>query len=286
MKVFFPRQVYRGPLRAVVLDWAGTTVDFGCCAPTAVFQEVFRREGITISTAEARGPMGMHKQDHLRAICQLPEVREQWQRLRRGAPTEEDVVRMYEQFIPLQLETVAHYAEPIDGCLKTMSALRRRGIKIGSNTGYDRAMMEVLTAAASRHGYAADEMVCSSDVPRGRPAPWMALEVARRLDVYPLASMVKVDDTVPGIAEGRNAGMWTVGVAATGNEVGLTRDAFSQLEAGERSAMIEAATQRLAGGGAHYVIDGIGDLMLCIEDIERRLAEGETPHALPTPVHQ
>ena len=46
---------------AVIFDWAGTVVDFGSRAPAGAFVEVFRRHGVAISIAEARGPMGSEK---------------------------------------------------------------------------------------------------------------------------------------------------------------------------------------------------------------------------------
>lgn len=68
-----------GQLKAVIFDWAGTMVDYGCFAPVAVFIEVFKRQGIAISTAQARAPMGLEKRDHIRAIAQQPEISAQWQ---------------------------------------------------------------------------------------------------------------------------------------------------------------------------------------------------------------
>ena len=49
----------------VIFDWAGTTVDCGSIAPVAAFLEGFRRRGVSVSVAEARGPMGVHKGAHL-----------------------------------------------------------------------------------------------------------------------------------------------------------------------------------------------------------------------------
>ncbi len=59
---------YAGPLRAVVLDWAGTTVDFGCMAPVATFVQAFEDSGVPITVEEARAPMGMPKWQHIQAI--------------------------------------------------------------------------------------------------------------------------------------------------------------------------------------------------------------------------
>jgi phosphonoacetaldehyde hydrolase len=111
----------------------------------------------------------------------------------------------------------------------------------------------------------------------GRPKPWMAAEVAAALDAWPLAAVVKVDDTLPGIGEGLHAGMWTVGVARTGNELGLDEAEAAALPADELAARLAAARARFAGAGAHYVINSVADLLPVIDDIERRLAAGETP---------
>lgn len=268
---------YQGPVQAVIFDWAGTTVDHGCLAPALVFVEVFRRRGIRIEMSQAREPMGMHKRDHLRVIAQMPSVVEAWQRVHGAPPDEAAIDAMYAEFIPLQIECIGRYADPIPGVLDLVTALRERDVKIGSNTGYNRAMMDVLVPAAAEAGYAPDCVVCSSDVPVGRPAPWMALENARQLDVYPMSAVVKVDDTAPGIEEGLNAGMWTVAVAETGNEVGLGYEDLQALDPQQRQVRARAAARRLAQAGAHYVIDGVGDLLPCLDDIQRRLASGESP---------
>jgi phosphonoacetaldehyde hydrolase len=184
---------------------------------------------------------------------------------------------MFEQFVPLQVACLADYSELIPGCLETIAAIRGRGMKIGSTTGYTTEMMAVLTDQAKRQGYEPDATVCAADVPEGRPAPWMCLENARRLGVYPMESIVKVDDTVPGIEEGLNAGMWTIGLARTGNEMGLREQEISALTADDLRRRIGRAYQRMTQGGAHYVVDGIGDVPACLDDIQRRLADGEKP---------
>ena len=70
---------YRGKIQAVLLDWAGTTMDFGCMAPAVVFVEVFKRQGVPITMEEARAPMGAHKRVHIQRITELESVRRRWQ---------------------------------------------------------------------------------------------------------------------------------------------------------------------------------------------------------------
>ena len=65
-------------IKAIVFDWAGTTIDFGSCAPAAVFQQVFRQRGIDISIEQAREPMGMAKREHIAAIANMRPVQDAW----------------------------------------------------------------------------------------------------------------------------------------------------------------------------------------------------------------
>lgn len=274
---FRSHRSYIGGVQAVILDWAGTTVDFGSFAPTAVFVRLFERHGVAITPTHARSGMGLMKKDHLRAILQLPEVRAAWEAVH-GAPAgDADVDRLYADFEPLQIDVVADYARPIPGLLETVAFIRSRGWKIGTTTGYTRPMMEALAQAARAYGYEPDAIVTPSDAPAGRPYPWMCYKLAIELQVYPMAAMVKVGDTLPDIEEGLNAGMWTVGVALTGNMVGLSEAEFAQLSAEEVAALRREVGARFFAAGAHYVIDSIADLPPVLERIDARVRNGEEP---------
>ncbi len=268
---------YRGPIQAVLLDWAGTTMDHGCIAPAVVFIEVFKRQGVPIAMEEARAPMGAHKRVHIQRITELDGVRARWRAKFGRLPTDDDVERMFKAFVPLQVECLSDYSELIPGALDAVKAVRKRGIKIGSTTGYNTEMMAVNLRDAKKQGYEPDVTVCASDVPMGRPYPFMCLLNAIKLQVSPVEACVKVDDTRPGIEEGLNAGMWTVGLAMSGNEIGLSLKDLKALPRAERETKRAGAYTRMYQTGAHYVVDGIGDLMPCLDDIERRLAAGEKP---------
>lgn len=274
---FHFRRRYHGPLQAVLFDWAGTTVDYGCFSPTAPFIKVFAARGVTVTLEQARGPMGLMKRDHLRALTQLPEVAAQWQAAHGRPPAEADIEAMFAEFVPLQLTVLADFAAPIPGVIETVAELRRRGLKIGSTTGYTREMMDVLVPEAARRGYAPDAWVCSTDVPAGRPYPWMAFQNVMRLNVYPMEAVVKIGDTVPDIEEGLNAGMWTVGVALTGNELGLTEAEVAALSPEARRQRLTPIYRKLYQAGAHYVVDSVADCLPVLGEIEKRLASGERP---------
>jgi phosphonoacetaldehyde hydrolase len=274
---FSYKRSYRGPIEAVLLDWAGTTMDFGCMAPAVVFVEVFKRKDVPISVEEARAPMGAHKRVHIQRITELDSVRRRWQQAHGRPPNDDDVSAMFAEFVPLQLECLSTYSALIPGTLEAVAALRARGIKIGSTTGYLTEMMKINLRDAKRQGYEPDATVCAADVPAGRPYPYMCLQNVIKLGVSTVQACVKIDDTVPGVEEGLNSGMWTIGLAVSGNEVGMMLDEWNALPEAEKRAKRQRAHTRMWQCGAHYVVDTIADVMPCIDDIQARIHRGEAP---------
>lgn len=275
--MFTYQRRYRGPVKAVIFDWAGTTVDFGCMAPAAVFQRIFEEAGVPVSIAEARAFMGQHKRDHIAAMLAEDSLRRRWCERHGAEPTDADVDRLFGNFVPQQLAALADHRDLIPGAVDAIGFLRDRGIPVGSTSGYTREMMDMVAPAAAEQGYAPDTVICVSDVPRGRPSPFMAQLAMQRLDVWPVSAVVKVGDTVSDVEEGLNAGMWTVSTAVSGNEVGLPLDEWRTLPADRQAALRKTAETRLRRAGAHLVIDSVADLPAAIQTIETWMANGETP---------
>lgn len=276
MNTFF-RHSYNGPIKAVILDWAGTTVDYGSFAPTTVFVQLFEKRGIKISHEEARSGMGLMKKEHLRKIFSIPSVAQAWHVKHGEEPTQADVENMFKDFIHLQTSVLQEYAMPIPGLLDVIAELRARSIKIGSTTGYIRSMMDILAPEAKKNGYQPDCIVCPDEGPAGRPYPWMCFQNAIQLGVFPMHAMLKVGDTLPDIEEGLNAGTWTVGVSLTGNLLGLNEEEVKALSVSEKQKVCERIGSQLYAAGAHFVIDGIWDLPKVLDEIESRLSRGERP---------
>lgn len=265
---------YAGPLKLAVLDLAGTFLDFGSCAPAGTFVELFARKGITVSDAEARGPMGTHKRDHIAALCALNGVQKQWKSRYGHVPSSADIDALYAAFIPLQIEALPRYSALIPGAREAVAALRRRGLRIAFTTGYSREMMNIVLADAQKQGLTMDAAVCASDVPTGRPAPWMAMECERLTAIYPPAACIKLGDTIVDIEEGRNAGMWSVGVAVTGNMTGLSLVDWEALASEAQQARRRRARRAMLDAGAHAVIDSIAELPCLVDSINKLMAKG------------
>lgn len=265
------------PVKAVLFDLAGTTVDYGSLAPVGAVREVFRSRGVELSSEEARGPMGMAKRDHLLAVAAIPSVAARWGEAH-GRPIETaDVDAMYSDFLPLQERIIREYSQVIPGVAPAVQRLRQQGVKIGATTGYTRRLLSIVCEQAAEQGFRPDVVLGAEDVPRGRPAPFLIYAAAVQLDVYPLSSIVNVDDTAVGVAAGRNAGCWSVGVSRTGSCVGLSEEEVRMRSPAEIAERVARADERLREAGAHFVVESVAHILPVIHEIERLIACGTHP---------
>ena len=264
-------------LKAAILDWAGTVVDHGSRAPMGAFVRAFAELGVAISVADARGPMGMAKWDHINAVGRSPNVAAAWRAKHGRDFGNADVDAIFDVFEPMNVAAIKDHADIIPGALAAIADMRRRGMKIGSTTGYTRPIMAELAPIAAKAGYVPDVTVCAGDLPEGRPSPLMMWHAMAALGAWPAETVVKVDDTPPGIGEGVNAGTWTVGLALTGNIAGFSAEELAALAESDRAAIRARATKEMRDAGADFVIDSIATLPAVLDEIEGRLAAGKQP---------
>jgi len=259
------------PVKAVVFDWAGTMIDFGCMAPVQALVEVFAGEGLALSVAEARRDMGKAKLDHLRALLADPQVAPRWVALKGSPASEADVDRLYARLEPAMKAAAANSSRLIPGAAEVAAGLRALGVRIGSGTGYTREMMTDIIPAAAAQGYAPEVVVCAGETPSGRPAPLMTWKALIALDAWPASACIKVDDAPVGIEEGRLAGCWTVGLTGSGNGVGLDLETYAALAAAERRERLAAAEAPLRAAGADFVIEDVSALMPVVHEIAAKV---------------
>lgn len=248
----------------VIFDWAGTMVDFGCEAPVKALLEAFSAEGVIVDEAAARRDMGKAKRDHVSGMMAYPPVAAAWQARHDRAADSADIERIMMRLGPLMRDHAAAASTLIPGARETFEKLRAAGLKIGSSTGYTREMMEPVLARAAEQGYAPQHLVCSGETPAGRPSPLMIYKACAELGVWPLSRVLKVDDAEAGIAEGKAAGAFTVGVAS-GNTLGLSLNAFQTLSPSERAGKLAAARQVLSDAGADLVLDSVADFIPALQ---------------------
>ena len=248
------------PTRLVVFDMAGTIVDHGCMAPIAAIMEAFASCSITISVAEARGPMGLHKRDHIREVLRTEAVSRRWRQQHERDWTEDDVEQMYLRLLPRQAEIALEHAELVPAAMQCLDWLREHEIKVAATTGYPRSVADPILQRLAANGFAVDASCCADEVPAGRPQPWMIFRVMEQLEVYPPAMVVKVGDTVPDMQAGLNAGAKTIGVTETGSEFGLSAAELEALPAGQRESRHAEVEAKLRQAGAQGVIRSLLEL--------------------------
>ncbi len=280
MSNYVYKKTYRGPVRAAILDWSGTTADAYVIAPAVVFVEVFRKFGVPITMQEARKPMGLRKDLHIKALTEIPRIKRAWKDKYGKNPDQTDVDEMFKDFVPMQLACLRKYTTLLPGTVETVNKLRTElHVKIGVTTGFTKEMVDVLLEEAALQGYIPDASVAGDEVEHGaRPKPFMVYRNLDLLDVHPIQSVVKVDDTVSGCNEGTEAGCWSVGIARWSNymDVDSLEDA-EKLTPEDIEYKLKITREILEKSGAHYVINELSELPDVIEDINERLARGESP---------
>jgi phosphonoacetaldehyde hydrolase len=265
-------------LQGVIFDWAGTVVDFGSLGPMRIFIEALATFDIVVTPAQAAAPMGRSKREHIESLLLEPAIAAQWRERFGHDATQRDVEAIYARFLPMQIERIGAHSQPIPGAPQTLALLRQRGLKLGSCSGYPRQVMEVLIPLARKSGIEFDHVVAGDDLSAGgRPGAYMALSNVIALRLHDVRECVKVDDTVSGVEEGRNAGMWSVGVALSGAGAGLTLEEYRAASPAALAAVRTRVTEPLAKAGAHFVVDTVAELPQTLEAIERRMRQGERP---------
>ena len=253
-------------IKAVIFDWAGTTVDYGCMAPVRAFVEVFKQYGIEPTIKEVREPMGMLKIDHIRTMLKLERIRELWKETHGREPGEEEAQALYQIFEENLLKILSDYADPKPGVVETVKRLRRSGIKIGSTTGYTDKMMEIIVPKAREKGYEPDVWFSSdSTAQKGRPYPYMIFRNIEALGIKKVRRVLKVGDTVSDIKEGKNAGVWSAGIVVGSSEMGLTQQEYAALSPEEKEVKCKEVTDRFLEAGADkvfYTIEDLGEFLL------------------------
>ena len=250
----------------VIFDWAGTMVDFGCRAPIEALVAAFSRRGVALNEAAARVDMGKAKADHVRALLARPDVAKDWHAATGALPIETDVDALMVDLGPLMTQAAGRAAQLIPGAAKVAADLRAAGLKVASSTGYTREMMQPVLIKAAEQDYAPDHLVCAGETPQGRPSPLMVYKTCAELGVWPLSRVIKVDDAEAGISEGRAAGCFTIGLAASGNGIGLSLDAYQALDPADREERLAKVRASLMAAGADLVIDSVADLIEAMQN--------------------
>lgn len=267
-------------VKGVIFDWAGTTVDYGCVGPVAVIQRLFKKKGIILTNEDVRKDMGLLKIDHLRLLIKIPSVRTQIEKTGLLKNEEEYIQNIYNDFEPEIKRVLPEYSSLVPNLKKTLEFLRTNQLKIGSTSGYTQEMMDILAPLAKTQGYSPDYWISSSQVPNGRPYPWMIYRNAEILGLNELHKVVKIGDTVSDINEGKNAGCWTIGLLEGSSEVGISLEERKSISIEKLNTLKQKAKKAYEQANADFIINSISEVPETIELIHDKILKGERPQNL------
>lgn len=262
-------------IEAVIFDWAGTTVDYGCMAPIQAMKEAFFQYQLHVTIEQIRQPMGMLKFDHIKAVLDMDNVQMHFKNVygRCYGPTDmQTIYSCFEKNIFLMLE---QHTNVIDGMLNVQAYLRDQHIKIGSTTGYTKAMIDIVANSAKKQGYVPDYIISADQVLRGRPYPYMLQHNLIELNVKDVRSVIKVGDTIVDILEGLHAGCWSIGVIKGSSLLGLTAEEVAAMDAKILQQKMREVKYEMFAANADYVIDSIDELPWVINTIQKRMNGGQ-----------
>ena len=267
-------------IKSVILDFSGTTVDPYVIAPAITFVEVFKKHGISINMDQARAPMGLRKDIHIEKILKNPEISNKWIEVYNRPFNKNDIINIYNDFIPLQLECLPKYSNLIPGTENSLNKLKKKyDLSIGVTTGFSQEMCDIIINNTKKQDFIPDSYVGGDAVSNNmgfRPSPFMIYENMKLLGTWPPKSVIKVDDTVSGIEEGINAGCWTVGVYKYGNYVNLNSlDEANIINKNVLKHKEDASKNKLIASGADFVIPDISYLDHVVEIINSKLKNND-----------
>lgn len=271
--------MHLGRLQAVAVDGSGTAFDEFSIAPAAAVKEAFEYHKVEMPMSVAAGPMGKSKHLHIaELLLGTTSVTDKWRQAHGADPTQSDVTRVYNTYLMIQPVLLRHASALIPGAVATIDKLRGDGVKIGLTTGFTRKMLDIALAGPRMEGLSFDADVASDEVVNSRPHKDMVVKLMKKLGVEYPGLVLKVDDTVSGIAEGLAAGTWTCAVYATSTYMNM--ESLSHAKAMSRPYVNDrklASYHRLWQSGAHYLVPSIADIPTVIDKINCRLASGELP---------
>lgn len=258
-------------IEAVILDWAGTIVDYGCMAAEENYREIFNDFGIELTKKEIRAKMGINKVDHIRSMLESERISKLWYKNTGMEPNEGDVRELNRRFETKIFEKVEKYSEPKEYIERTFEILREAGIRIGSTTSYSTELMEFLTSILAKKGIKVDCWINADNVKgQGRPNPFMIFKNMEKMGIGSVRNVIKAGDTVNDIKEGINAGVTTVGIIDGSSEMGLSLSEFELLTDEDKNIARKAVKDKFKKAGADYIINNFSSMPYIIAQIQNK----------------
>ena len=266
-------------LKAVILDLSGTIVDIHVLSPAIGFVKVFEKYGINVTMEEAREPMGLKKEIHLKQMLEMPRILDQWMTNKKYTPDHKDIDLLYKDLEDIQKKLLPKYCTLTPGTANSLGILRHNhDMKFGVTSGFNRELVDIILYEAAKQGVKIHSSVASDEVEHSRPFADMTAKNQQLLGIDHPGHLVKVDDTIPGIQEGLNNESWTVGVFAYSNSTGIdSLEQWAMMYDDEKRSRLMNARDMLEQANPHFIVPDITYLPWVVGQINGRLKHGLLP---------
>ena len=256
-------------IRSCIFDLGGTLVDRYSLTTILSLKNAFQKNGIILNNKLIFKDMGIKKQDHITIILNDEHISWSWRHIHGRHPDINDSHRLFEEYNSIQKVRCTELMDIIPETKKTIDLLRDKGIQLGVTTGFNYHTMRLIKEKLDKNNIILDNYISSTclDLP-ARPNPSMIIENMYRFDINDPKQVIKIDDTVVGIEEGKNAGCWTVGVSRWSINMKLPSidDAYGLSDFYLEDKKKKCRAQ-LVQSGADYVIDTLDELPYIINRI-------------------
>ena len=253
-------------VKACIFDLGGTIVDRYSITPLKSLIETFKLYNINIRNDLIFKDMGINKRIHIGNILEDKYIFQKWFQEYKRNPDYNDVLKLYTIFKTIQMEK-SHKIDIIPETYNTFEFLKNDNIKIGTTTGFDKKNADIIGKVLNTNLCKVDNIVSSTCVEKSRPHSDMIYKNMRDLDVSNPKTMIKIDDTNIGIKEGKNAGLWTVGVARWSTYMNVLPENINNMNDVVIGERLEKSKEKLKQSEPDFIIETLDELPNIIETI-------------------
>ena len=256
-------------IRLAVFGLGGTIVDRYSLSPFISLKHAFKMKELNIPNRLIYKDMGIEKHEHITEILNDENISKQWEQKHGEYPNMDSTMCVFDEFIRYQMNDGIKNIEILPETKECIKWLGQNSISTGVTTGFSRPIMNAIKEKLLDDDIQIDKYVSSTCLGKpGRPNPHMIREIINHLSISDPRRVIKVDDSVPGILEGKNAGTITVGVAKWSTNMKMTDyEEDKRLSKEEYVERLKNSREILWSASPDYVIDDLNGLPQIINHI-------------------
>ncbi len=245
-------------IKLIVFDISGTLIDHGSLVTVYTFQKTFKKYKIIINPELIIKDMGISKNRHIKNILKHSFINNQIIKNKINKKNLYDNLKL--DFDKILKNEVKNKFDYISGFDSIMKYLKKKNILIGLTTGYPRPILNfILQKFKKEKNFIPDCAVSASDVRRGRPYNDMIIKILKVLKVKKI-NTIKIDDSLSGILEGKNAQVKTIGLTLSG--INFLKSAYDRKKISNRIQNIKhlSLSKKFKNIKTDFVLKDISEL--------------------------